>query len=470
MEHHNQISKPVIFSFIIILLIGLSYGLYVVNSKTKSGTIYGKFTLEGEVNHSGIEVGLYKNEIDKLGQFTVTKTDSTGDYRIENIPFGEYRFIVIKPDFDKVNIPIIINKSDIAGGVSGILKKYFDPNDKIYRKRENNFEVIKNLNVSGFYEVKAFIEYKKLESEWIKETQISDGAIAISGNKEKEWANKFWNFRSKYYRTIASSEATVKTFMLMQGNADFSSFIEKYKQVSIDDRAMEVIVEMILPMFSAFGKSDEGLQEINRIVENSKNTKVKITGLHQLAINYYFSDEYEKAKEPLKKLVSDDYKYYEHTWYIKNAKKMFYDIETLAAGNKAPSFVSKDLSGKDVSLDKLKGKVVLLDFWAVWCKPCIMELPNVKNVYQKFKNKNFIVIGISLDQDLEQLKKFIKSEKMEWPQLFDGKIFQGEIPELYGVIGIPKTFLIDKNGIIAYKNLRAEELEKAIEEMLLSKL
>ncbi len=127
-----------------------------------------------------------------------------------------------------------------------------------------------------------------------------------------------------------------------------------------------------------------------------------------------------------------------------------------------------DLKGAEIDLTKMHDKVILVDFWATWCGPCIAEMPNVTAAYGAFKEKGFEVIGISLDDDKAAVEQFTAENKMPWPQYFDGKGWENEIARKFGITSIPATFLIGKGGKIVASNLRGPALEKAIEEALAS--
>jgi thiol-disulfide isomerase/thioredoxin len=125
-----------------------------------------------------------------------------------------------------------------------------------------------------------------------------------------------------------------------------------------------------------------------------------------------------------------------------------------------------DLGGKQVDLSKMTDKVVLVDFWATWCGPCVAEMPNVIAAYGKYKDRGFEVVGISLDEDKAAVEKFIEEKKMPWSQYFDGKGWGNEIAQRFGITGIPATFLVGKDGKIVASNLRGPALEEAIEKAL----
>jgi thiol-disulfide isomerase/thioredoxin len=142
------------------------------------------------------------------------------------------------------------------------------------------------------------------------------------------------------------------------------------------------------------------------------------------------------------------------------------ELESIGSDPKA--FSVKDLEGKDLSLEAYKGKVVLLDFWATWCGPCVQELPNVIAAYKKYHSKGFEIVGISLDgEDKSALTKFLSSHPdMKWQQFYDGKKWKNEVSQLYGVQSIPATYLIDQNGKIYRTGLRGKALERAVDRLL----
>jgi len=182
----------------------------------------------------------------------------------------------------------------------------------------------------------------------------------------------------------------------------------------------------------------------------------------------------DKASDMLKQLQRD----YPDTAPAKRVDALLASIQQgeaarkiqglLGVGSAFPDFDVKDLDGKPLSIAGYKGKVVMLDFWATWCGPCVGEVPNVAAVYAKYHGKGFEIIGISLDRDgdKDKLISFTKEHNMPWRQFFDGKFWNNELAVKYGVQSIPATFLLDPSGNIIAKDVRGEALEPAVRKAL----
>lgn len=140
--------------------------------------------------------------------------------------------------------------------------------------------------------------------------------------------------------------------------------------------------------------------------------------------------------------------------------------KSLAVGSVFPDFQVTSLDSKPLSVSAEKGKIVLIDFWATWCGPCVGELPNVQKVYAQYHDKGFDIIGISLDQDKDKLTTFLKDKGVPWPQYFDGKGWENKVSTTYGINSIPATYLLGKDGKILGKGLRGEALDAAVKTAL----
>jgi thiol-disulfide isomerase/thioredoxin len=153
--------------------------------------------------------------------------------------------------------------------------------------------------------------------------------------------------------------------------------------------------------------------------------------------------------------------------YFKSFEKKVNKIKSVSIGSVAPEVILSDTTGKDIALSSLRGKYVLLDFWAGWCGPCRMENPNILKNYLKYKDKGFEVYQVSLDRSRSDWVNAIKKDNLIWYNVSDLKYFQSEAATIYNIDRIPKGFLLDPNGVIIAKDieLRGNRLGKKLNEI-----
>lgn len=151
---------------------------------------------------------------------------------------------------------------------------------------------------------------------------------------------------------------------------------------------------------------------------------------------------------------------------VQQTQMMVARAEATKVGNEAPELLLPMPNDKELALSSLRGKVVLIDFWASWCGPCRKEMPNVKRVYDKYKSRGFEIYGVSLDKDRDKWLEAIEKDGLKWPQVSDLKWWQSEGAQTYAVQSIPYTVLISKEGKIIATGLRGAELENKLAEIL----
>lgn len=196
-------------------------------------------------------------------------------------------------------------------------------------------------------------------------------------------------------------------------------------------------------------------------VKNNPSSPMAVWALQQ----YAGWDINPDKVEPLFNVLAASGKSYPSAVLLKE------DIEVAkktGIGRMAMDFTQNDTLGNPVMLSSLRGKYLLIDFWASWCGPCRAENPNVVKVFQKFKDRNFHIIGVSLDRpgQKEKWMKAIHDDKLEWTQVSDLRFWDNEVAKQYGIKAIPQNLLLDPDGKIIAKNLRGEELDQKLGEAI----
>ena len=152
--------------------------------------------------------------------------------------------------------------------------------------------------------------------------------------------------------------------------------------------------------------------------------------------------------------------------YVNQIESMISRMEKVQVGSVAPDFTLPDVDGNPVSLSSFRGKYVLVDFWAAWCPDCRKENPNIVAAWNKYQDKNFAVLGVSLDRKRDQWLAAIEKDNLTWTQVSDLKYWDSEAAVLYCIRWIPMSFLIDPEGKIVAIGLEGEEVHNKLEELL----
>jgi thiol-disulfide isomerase/thioredoxin len=227
---------------------------------------------------------------------------------------------------------------------------------------------------------------------------------------------------------------------------------KKDEDERFEKRQMEIQKQAMKAMYAEFEKGARQLQ-----TEFPNRAEV-----YELLLEIANKAEGDKAKQFAQEIIdskaaSDD---------VKDAAKAL--IKKMGAMGKPVEIKYTAVDGREVDLTKMKDKVVLVDFWATWCGPCVKEIPNVKAVYEKLHDKGFEIVGISFDQKQDALEKFVKDKSMGWPQYFDGKGWSNKFGKEYGINSIPTMWLVDKKGNLRDVEAR-EDLAGKVEKLLAEK-
>ena len=207
------------------------------------------------------------------------------------------------------------------------------------------------------------------------------------------------------------------------------------------------------------GLVDAHNKYIQEFIEKNNSSFASLAAIQQLTPEAYFPT-YIKLDDGL-------FAKYPNSSYIKAFHASVSSQKKLAPGSSAPEIAMLTPSDQPLALSSLKGKYVLVDFWASWCGPCRAENPNVVKAYKKYNAKGFEIFSVSLDKDKDKWIAAIQKDGLVWPShVCDFMHWQSPVVQLYNFTGIPYNVLLDKNGNIIAKNLRGEDLEKKLAEVI----
>lgn len=278
----------------------------------------------------------------------------------------------------------------------------------------------------------------------------------------------------RLHKTTSQKSDPAGLKMLIQKSRAFIAEHPEYKRI-------DQVYYIFGYALTKVGQPEEAVKVYQQLVENYPKATYFAPALLEMGLAYDRLGQHDKADAAYHQLV--EHPKYGSRLSTKTAKRLLAlakedrtgERPTSAPhrgrpdaliGKKAIEFNVKDLDGNALSLQKYRGNVILLDFWAVWCGPCVAEMPNVKGVYEKYKDANFQVIGINLDQRREILIGYLQKEDITWPQFFDGNGWENRVAKMYGISAIPQMYLIDGEGVIRKSDVRGPALEPAVAELV----
>ena len=324
-----------------------------------------------------------------------------------------------------------------------VLTQYTDSRPKVLDTLEvdSNGEFSYDLEVTTptFYELNLYGQ-RAVKLALFKENvevayNFSDPAsLQIEGSSDSKEMLKLEKLMEEYQLTV--NKLNEQYYEAMSKND-----AETIKRIQLDAMNLETQqAEKVKEMITSMGDSFASLAAIGLL--NPKN-------------DFPFIDE----------LISKLNTNYPGTSSIMQMKQQLDEMRALSVGQVAPDFELPDPNGKMVKLSDLRGKYVLIDFWAAWCKPCRQENPNVVRLYNQYKDKGFEVFGVSLDRTKEDWVKAIADDQLTWTHVSDLKYFNSAAAELYKIEAIPATYMIDPDGKIIARDLRGPSLENKLAEL-----
>lgn len=245
----------------------------------------------------------------------------------------------------------------------------------------------------------------------------------------------------------------------------FRGYIDKHPRTVEADNARLIVAELL---GSVLDDTEGSVAELKKVAGEARDPEMRLQARAMTVGGLINLGKFDEAETLLKNLAQEKSNPQIQAFARANLERLP-KAKALAKGATPPDFSEKDLSGNDQSLAKHRGKVLLVDFWASWCPPCRAEMPNVKATYDKYHDQGFEILGISLDQKIEDARKYAEDEKIRWPLIADGKYWEAKLAQAYGIQAIPATLLLDKKGVIRYKDLRGPALEKAVATLLAEK-
>ncbi len=351
-----------------------------------------------------------------------------------------------------------------------------------------------NGKVEGYSAThKIYLQYRNGAKPIVDSTTLTAGKFSFTGNvKEPSEAVLVLDHSGSGFNLQQGGSTDILQFFIDKGQVNIAAKDSIYKgkitgsvlndeQIALKAKTAPVEKQMdnlanefrLLPMQKKndaavrkdFQTRYDGLNN-NRLAVLTDYIKVNPQSFLSL---FYLStqvagEELKAAEiEPLYKNLSSKLK---TTELAKNLNERIIEAKVSGIGSMAKDFTQKTPDGKPIKLSDFKGKYVLVDFWASWCGPCRRENPNVVRAYEQFKDKGFTVLGVSLDRDKANWEKAIVDDQLKWTQVSDLNFWNNSVAVQYGIRSIPQNILVDKEGKIIAKNLRADQLIRKLEEIL----
>ncbi|MBL4657300.1 MAG: AhpC/TSA family protein [Flavobacteriales bacterium] len=316
------------------------------------------------------------------------------------------------------------------------------PMDSVEADGEGNYELTGNINEAGFYKIRI------AQNNFVNIILNPKDNITLNGDA---------NYLYGTYNVSGAADA-VALYELNEYLRVFGIKTDSIKQVvaaSTGTQNAAMINFMVRSTYNNMLTAKDAF--LRNFIDSNLSSLASLAAVESLDPSAN-GDYYVKLDNKLMEI-------YPNSQYVKSLHLKAQQFAKLAVGAEAPQILLNNPSGETVALSSLRGKVVLIDFWASWCKPCRVENPNVVKVYNKYKEQGFEIYGVSLDKQMGAWVQAIQQDGLEWIHVSDLGFWNSAPVKLYNIKSIPQTYLLDKEGKIIAKGLRAAELEKKLAEI-----
>lgn len=288
---------------------------------------------------------------------------------------------------------------------------------------------------------------------------LEEGAIKLEVNKDTLQNSK----RSGTFNNDKLSEYYAEAKSVRQKMIDFQKQHEP-EMMQARKNKDTATAERLRTQFSVFNKELE--QKANAFLKKNPDSYVSLLLVKTMSPQTRSFEEIRKAFDALDPKIKKYKEAQEFSKLLDDAQGKGGGTKKAEPGQIAPDFTANTPGGKPLSLNQVKGKVTVIDFWASWCQPCRKENPKMVALYKEFHSQGLNVIGVSLDKDADAWKKAIADDKLEWNQVSNLKHWEDPIAATYGIESIPATIVLDASGKIVAKDLHGDALRMKVKNML----